>query len=362
MHKTILISQFPLPYSKIGSWTTMYNNYLKNFNLVDIIICPKPSYQFSNIEYKYFRENKSIFDKVSQKLTLKKKWSGIFVALLKAINSHDRVVLQIVDNQGLCISIIKFLKDRGIRDNFYIQFFYHGFAILVNEEIYSTVDEMILLTYKSYQNVKNHVNTFPCKFSVLHNSIDTSNFYPLEQEDKEELKNIFQVQNKTIFIWCSQDRPKKGLHIILNAWKEVFSKHKNIELWVIGAERDFSSEGIKFMGKIPNIQLPKFYQVADVYLFPTLWQEGFGLSLIEAKHSGCYCIASALGGVPEVLEFGKYGKLIENPNFVEDWVVAIEDYLEGNYKNIPFPKDLYSMENWNKQMNIIITNAKESFK
>jgi glycosyltransferase involved in cell wall biosynthesis len=85
------------------------------------------------------------------------------------------------------------------------------------------------------------------------------------------------------------------------------------------------------------------------------------MSLIEAKHSGCYCIASALGGVPEVLQNGKYGKLIENPNLIVEWIVAIEDYLKGNYDNVPLPRELYTKEGWNEGMNILIETAKERF-
>ena len=122
---------------------------------------------------------------------------------------------------------------------------------------------------------------------------------------------------------------------------------------------NYKRKNVRFLGKIQNQELPKFYQMADCYLFPTLWHEGFGLTLIEALHSGCYCIASALGGIPEVLQYGKLGKLIENPHFQQEWEEAILDFLnqkEGN--NIVIPKTLYSTQSWNTGMNTIIENAK----
>ena len=115
------------------------------------------------------------------------------------------------------------------------------------------------------------------------------------------------------------------------------------------------------MGKIPNHNLPTYYQAADCYLFPTLCEEGFGMTLVEALHCGCYCIASKLGGVPEVLKNGEYGKLIENPHDAAEWLDAIKDYLENNLSYPQIPKELYSANAWNQGMNNIIEEAKKTF-
>ena len=106
------------------------------------------------------------------------------------------------------------------------------------------------------------------------------------------------------------------MHLILDAWKRVYAQRQDIILWVIGCEPKSPQEGVMYLGRILNDELPSYFQASDCFLFPTLCHEGFGLSLIEALHCGNYCIASALGGVPEVLQYGKFGKLIENPHFV----------------------------------------------
>ena len=106
--------------------------------------------------------------------------------------------------------------------------------------------------------------------------------------------------------------------------------------------------------------MPQYYQISDCYLFPTLCHEGFGLSLIEALNCGCYCIASALGGVPEVLQYGKLGKLIENPNFVSEWVKAVDDYLNQIDAPIVLDTPVYTAQQWNARMNEIIQEAKIS--
>jgi glycosyltransferase involved in cell wall biosynthesis len=361
MAKVILISQFPLPYSKIGSWSTMYKNYLERDHLIDLIICEKPEERFASVDY-VIVENDLI-------TKLRRKWHkyyrlGYLDALKTVLRKDEKYVIQVIDNYKIVFKIDEILKQMGIRQNCYIQCFYHGFAPFLAEEnvkgFYGLIDELVLLTKDAYKAHTQYYSTFPCKASVLHNGIDTQKFHKPDAVLKEKLKAELGYAGKKVFVWCSQDRPKKGLHMILDAWKRIYPNHEDIVLLVIGAKKMADVDGVIFLGKIPNPDLPKYYQAADCYVFPTLWHEGFGLSLIEALNCGCYCIASKLGGVPEVLQYGKLGKLIENPNFVSEWVTAIEDYLSGKDQPILIGEPIYTLEQWIANMNAVILEAKKS--
>ncbi|ABQ03344.1 glycosyltransferase family 4 protein [Flavobacterium johnsoniae] len=362
MSKVILISQIPLPYDKIGSWSTLYKNYLQNNHKIDYIVCVEPELKFENVQYSFVKND--FVEKIIKRIT-KNPYAGYLKALEKIIKPEEKYIIQIVDNFGIVKRLIHFLEQNNKRSQFYIQFFYHGFPPFYENFygnwFFENIDEMVLLTHDSYKVHKQTYTVLPTKFSVLHNGIDTSKFHKISSEDKAGLKKELGITNKKIFVWCSQDRPKKGLNFILDAWKRINRKDKDAVLLVIGANREFKIEGVTFLGRIPNNELPKYYQIADCYLFPTLWHEGFGLSLIEALHCGCYCIASANGGVPEVLQYGKLGKLIEKPNFVEEWVTEIEAFLnQDETYNLLIPDNLYSMKNWNEGMNEIIENAKKN--
>lgn len=359
MIKTILISQVPLPYSHIGSWTTLYHNYLSSQSGIDVILCPQSDMLFPDITYSFVKES---FSQKVQRKFLKLKKLEYISALEKLIKENDQYVIQIVDNYGIVEPVHKFLIKKGIRKNCYLQFFYHGFApyqqIDSSEKFYNLLDEIIVLTQSSYEVFKEKIAVLPTFFSILKNGIDTSKLRSISEELKRNIKENLGFEDKKVFLWCSQDRPKKGLNIILEAWSKTYSVEKNMLLVIIGCEAKQNSAGIKYLGRIPNDELPKFYQVADCYLFPTLWHEGFGMSLIEALHCGCYCIASKLGGVPEVLQYGKFGKLIENPHFVEEWVLAIEEFLISDFRYPSLPDQLYSTDTWNLEMNQIIETAK----
>jgi L-malate glycosyltransferase len=362
MPKVILISQVPLPFLIIGSWTTLYKNYLENNHQIDYIVCKKPDYEFPNLIYSCVQEN--LVSKIQKKI-LKNPYLNYLNSLSKILKSDEKYIIQIIDNFGIIKPLQEFLIKKNIRKSCYIQFFYHGFPPFFENFhgrwFFESIDEMILLTMDSYLAHKNYYTILPTRFSILHNGIDTTKFCPISETEKLKLKLKHHVADKKVFVWCSQDRPKKGLHLILDVWKRIYQKNQNIELWVLGCEPKEPQNGVRFLGKISNDNLPEYFQTSDCYLFPTLCHEGFGLSLIEALHCGNYCIASAIGGVSEVLQYGKLGKLIQNPHFIGEWEIAIVEFLEQKTVVSKINKSLYSTQSWNLGMNQIIDNAKISF-
>jgi len=362
MSKVILISQFALPYSKIGSWTTLYGNYLNSEqHQIDYLICEQPEAELYDVNYNIL--DSSLLTKIKVRIL-----KNTYIPYLKALKnilkgSNESYVIQIVDNFGLVSHLVNLLEKLGLRQQCYLQFFYHGFAPFFgnfqSRSFFNQIDEMVLLTYDSYRVHKDYYTILPCTFNVLHNGIDTTLFNPLNLNDKLILKKSMGLEEKQVFIWCSQDRPKKGLDFILKVWKLIIKKHSNIELIIVGGERKENIDGVHFIGRTPNVNLPQYFQAADCYLFPTLWHEGFGMSMIEALHCGCYVIASEIGGIPEVLNYGKYGTLIKAPHFIDDWVDAINNFITDTafFKN-KIPRDLYSTSKWNTEMNQLISAAK----
>ncbi len=79
--------------------------------------------------------------------------------------------------------------------------------------------------------------------------------------------------------------------------------------------------GAEFIGEIGESEKQEFLGNALALLFPIDWPEPFGLVMIEALACGTPVIARARGSVPEILEPGKTGFLIQN---VEQGVRAVE--------------------------------------
>lgn len=71
---------------------------------------------------------------------------------------------------------------------------------------------------------------------------------------------------------------------------------------------------VHFHGRVSQDELITHYDHADLLLVPSLWQEPFGLVIVEAMARGLPVIASAVGGPAEILTHGVDGLLIEPGN------------------------------------------------
>jgi glycosyltransferase involved in cell wall biosynthesis len=77
---------------------------------------------------------------------------------------------------------------------------------------------------------------------------------------------------------------------------------------------------ITFVGEVEEAEKPELFRRTHALLFPIDWPEPFGLVMIEAMGCGVPVIAFARGSVPEVIDHGKTGYIVDN---VKDAVAAV---------------------------------------
>jgi glycosyltransferase involved in cell wall biosynthesis len=115
--------------------------------------------------------------------------------------------------------------------------------------------------------------------------------------------------------------PIKGLDVLIKAW-ERFSKNQNAKLVVFGEgeERLALEELIKELGLSDSITLKgfipeakKYLKAFDIFALPSR-SEALPYTVLEAGLAGLPVIASRVGGIPEVIETGVSGALVEPEN------------------------------------------------
>jgi len=74
---------------------------------------------------------------------------------------------------------------------------------------------------------------------------------------------------------------------------------------------------VQFHGPVPHDELPALYGRARVFAFPSLWQEPFGLPILEAMAMNLPVVASRSGGIPEIVTAGETGLLCDRGDVSE---------------------------------------------
>jgi len=131
-------------------------------------------------------------------------------------------------------------------------------------------------------------------------------------------KNILFIGNLT---------KAKGIDILLNAFSLILKKDNNIDLLIVGSgEEDENlqrqtislgiSKNVKFLGRIPNNEIPIVMNSVDVFVLPSI-EEGMGRVLLESMAMELPVIASNVGGIPLLIEHNIDGLLFEVGNIKE---------------------------------------------
>lgn len=115
------------------------------------------------------------------------------------------------------------------------------------------------------------------------------------------------------FLFVGRLSPEKGVHILLEAWRQLPDLH----LTVVGdgpdsaALRKGAPHNVNFTGPLSSADVQKCMEAAAALVMPSVWYEGFPMTVVEAYASGLPVIASRIGSLAEVVRHGETGLLFE---------------------------------------------------
>lgn len=176
---------------------------------------------------------------------------------------------------------------------------------------------------------------------TVHNGIDIKRFAEAKPIDRAVLG---MSKDDFIVFFSGRLTKEKGILELIQAIKQI-KTIPHLKLIIAGAsfygkdspqtpyiqelqrEAETIKEQVVFTGFVDYSDMPSYLKVADVAVVPSLWEEPFGLTVLEAMAARLPLVATRCGGIPEVCE--GMSLLIERENICQNIVQAITHLYEN---------------------------------
>jgi len=291
-------------------------------------------------------------------------------------------------------AVIKDLKRRKELDEYDLIIFENGqdFVEYFNKKV-KTKARKVLHLHNDYLNVRtkrakeklNSLNEVWCvsnfikrqvleidkkrgkDIKVLYNCINFPNYNTSFTSDERIIirQELNITEKDFVFLYVGRIMPEKGVKELVEAFLKLNRNYDNIKLLVVGGGRGLdntdkyiesvyqkSNKNIIFVGQVRNDNIYKYYLAADVQIVPSIWEEAFGLILLEGISFKLPIICTLSGGMPEVMGncclyvnrdnlvdelFVQMKKLYREPSiskkFISNYSKISEKFSVNNYEN-----------------------------
>ncbi len=178
--------------------------------------------------------------------------------------------------------------------------------------IIEEASHIITVSEYSKSDIQKYFGVDDDKITVTHLAADDI-YKPYDRNKaRNVIFNKYGVNNKYI-LYLGGFSLRKNISRLITAFKKVVSESKNpVNLLILGEHsRSYNSlwklteqlglcEYIKFLNFIPTEDLPYFYNGAEVFVYPSLY-EGFGLPPLEAMQCATPVVTSNVSSIPEIV-------------------------------------------------------------
>lgn len=167
---------------------------------------------------------------------------------------------------------------------------------------------------------------------VVHHGVDLNRFGPAAAQEEEKIAARYpELSGRRVFFHPARMSLEKGCHISVKAlalitqeFPEVLlvlagmgntvdwgsKQHKDIAQ-VMGLVDELKLRGHVYAGFFAGREMPLIYKAAEFCIYPSCFEEPFGLAMLESQASVKPIIVSKAGGMPEIIQDGINGFVVE---------------------------------------------------
>jgi spore coat protein SA len=176
------------------------------------------------------------------------------------------------------------------------------------------------------------------RINYVHLGVNLDQFKPPSTKQRLRIRRKYRLSNSFLIVFAGRLIPRKGIPLLIKATKEARKIVPSAKLVIAGgtSNRTYKKKlmkiakklkvPVKFLGNVPRNKMHEVYALGDCFVCPSQKHEAFGLVVAEALASGLPCIASEIGGIPEIIKDRANGLLVKrytDPNAFSDLIIEI---------------------------------------
>lgn len=219
------------------------------------------------------------------------------------------------------------------------------------------------------------------KCITVHNGINLSLFKKINKADRLLTRKSLNISdNDIVVVYCGRIDPIKGVKELIEAI--IMLKENRLKLLIIGGS-NYGDQNIEneyiiavkkllrsindqtiFTGYQPYSEIPRLLSAADIAVIPSLCDDAFPTTVLEAMATGLPIIASNRGGIPEQVDERNAILINTDENMVKNLALSINTLIKdkslrtkmgeaSQQKSHQYGKELYA-ENFFKAINALI--------
>lgn len=178
---------------------------------------------------------------------------------------------------------------------------------------------VIVCTEYMREQVGKSFNCPADKVDVIYNGVNADKFeFEWTEGERAEWRAKFALPEEKIVMFVGRFVREKGIQVLLSAASTILAQEPNTKFLIVGGGHKEKLEKfvrwfglqdkVLFTGFMANRSLHQVYRIADVAVFPSLY-EPFGIVALEGMAAGCAVVSSDAGGLREVVKHDETGTL-----------------------------------------------------
>ncbi len=256
--------------------------------------------------------------------------AGASVFCAEIVRTIQKINPDIIHVQGLGIAVPALISKRLLKIPYAVWgqgsdvYLPNQFVKLTSKVVIKNADSVIALTENMREEL---LKICDRRISVVPNGINIEKF--------KSPTGIRKKENEKTIIFVGRLHPVKGVKYLIEAMATVHKKMPNIRLVIVGdgierlklgelTKKLDLNDSVKFVGQVPQERVFENMNQADIFVLPSL-SEGFPVVLLEAMATGLPIIATNVRGIPDIVENGVNGYLvnIKNPSEIADRIIML---------------------------------------